>query len=341
MTGLHYFFRHPSPVYFSIEKLFGRISNEVALDGQKQFNVDVVTLPYTTKVSTMRKNISYTKRNQAFVNHITGDAHYCIIGCDNSNINVLTIHDCVLLKRYRVINPKYWIFKWFWYDLPVRKADAITVISENTKAELLKFTRCRPEKITVIPDFVDPIFTPAEYHFNGDLPRILFIGSSVNKNLDRLLDAIRDLPVRLDLICRLREEQKTKLANYGIQYTVSENLTDSELLKKYEECDLLAFPSTYEGFGLPIVEAQAVGRPVLTSRISPMKDVAGKGARLVDPYNTQSIREGIQAIIGEADYRKELIRSGFENVARFQLKDVVDQYVSLYHQLLEKRRKKE
>jgi glycosyltransferase involved in cell wall biosynthesis len=337
MPSLIYFYRHPDPMYFSLEKLFAAIGRKIQDLYGREFSVREKFLPLSTKWKSILPNLLFAKKNQGRINHITGDIHYAILACSKRNVNVLTIHDCVLLHRYSAGNPRYWIMKWLWYDLPVRKADAVTVISENTKNELLRFTRCDPRKIRVISNFVDPIFQAASLSGKNDLPCILFIGSTPNKNLERLAEAIEGINVRLEIVGTLSRDQLTVLERYRIDYRQSSGLTPESLLDKYIQCDLLAFPSTYEGFGLPIIEAQAVGRPVLTSNIAPMAGIAGGAAWLADPYDPASIRQGVLHILNDEEYRTNMIRLGLDNVNRFRLDKVTDQYVALYKELVRKK----
>jgi len=90
------------------------------------------------------------------------------------------------------------------------------------------------------------------------------------------------------------------------------------------------FASTYEGFGMPIIEAQAIGRPVITSNIGAMKEVALDTACLVDPYDVESIKNGIQKLIRDEAYRDLMIKKGLKNVERFSLETISNQYIALY-----------
>jgi glycosyltransferase involved in cell wall biosynthesis len=334
MHTINYFYRHPHPIYFSLEKLFTGISRRISTAYDNEFRVRDSFLPLPGKWTNILANIRFVKKNQGEINHITGDAHYSILSCSKSHVNVLTIHDCVMLHRYSARNPRYWIMKWLWYDLPVKKADAITVISENTKKELLHFTKCDPRKVRVIPNFVDTAFRPFPAPENNDLPCILFIGSTPNKNLERLIPAIEGINLRMEIVGMLTDDQLALLERHRINYHQSSGLTPEALLDKYIRCDLLAFPSTYEGFGLPIIEAQAIGRPVLTSDLEPMRGVAGGGACLVDPHDTASIRKGVLHILTDKAYRQHIIKEGFDNVTRFRLDKVSDQYAALYRELV-------
>ena len=102
----------------------------------------------------------------------------------------------------------------------------------------------------------------------------------------------------------------------------------------YRGADIISFPSTYEGFGMPILEGQAVGRPVLTSNLEPMRSVAGQsGALLVDPQSVDSIRNGFLRLTGDEFLRARLIAAGQDNVSCYTLEAVAASYLALYREL--------
>ena len=106
-------------------------------------------------------------------------------------------------------------------------------------------------------------------------------------------------------------------------------------MEEYRQADIVSFVSLYEGFGLPILEAQASGRALITSGLSPMSDVAGKDACLVDPSDIASIHEGLKKIITDVEYRKRLIRAGLKNSENFSSAEVSKLYADVYRNMSE------
>jgi glycosyltransferase involved in cell wall biosynthesis len=116
----------------------------------------------------------------------------------------------------------------------------------------------------------------------------------------------------------------------GVPYENQVGLGPAELLAAYRRCDALIFASTYEGFGLPIIEAQAVGRPVITSRICSMPEAAGGAACLVDPLDPSDIRRGIQRLLEDPAFAAELVSAGFTNAARYSPERIARAYADVY-----------
>jgi glycosyltransferase involved in cell wall biosynthesis len=120
----------------------------------------------------------------------------------------------------------------------------------------------------------------------------------------------------------------------GFEYVNEYDLTTRQMVAAYRDCDLLVFASLYEGFGMPILEAQASGRAVVTSNLSSMPEVAGDGACLVDPNDIESIRAGVRRVIQDADYRAGLIAEGQRNVEQYRPERIAALYLDVYRELL-------
>ncbi|MBS1563914.1 MAG: glycosyltransferase family 4 protein [Bacteroidetes bacterium] len=316
--------RKREDIYFSIEKIFDGVAAIVA----RQMEVTKAYAPYSQlSPKNIRANIRYVRRLRADIFHLTGGAEYLAMGLPG-NTTVLTIHDCVFMYQSSGIKRK--ILQWLFLKVPVRRCRAVTAISEATKADIIRFTGCRPEKITVIPNPVSDAIVYREKIFNAHKPVLLFIGSTPNKNLHRVIETLKGIPCRLDIVGIILPEHEEQLRAYGIDYQRYWQLSEEGLAERYTESDIVVFPSTFEGFGLPIIEAQKAGRPVLTSRISPLQEVAGDGACLVDPYDVKSIRTALIRLIEEPAYREAVVRTGFENVRQYTKEAVAQKYIDLY-----------
>ena len=322
-----YLQRRPFAHDFSIERVFSTVRR--ALPSWVECRVRLCRYNGTNPVK-VAYNIVDVMMRQAGINHITGDISYLTLLLRKRS-TILTVHDCgnsVSLKGWRRR-----LYRWWWLLLPVRRSALVTVISERTKQEVMQLTGCPEEKIRVVPDPVGEEFQPFPREFRAETPVILQVGARDNKNLSRVAAALRGIPCEFHVVGRLREADRVELDRTGIRYRISRELTDEQVVRAYEECDLVVFASTYEGFGMPIVEANAVGRPLVTSNLEPMVSVAGGAACLVDPYESESIRSGVLRVIQDSAYREELIRRGFENVKRFSPKAIAEAYLGIYGEL--------
>ncbi len=263
----------------------------------------------------------------ADVFHVSGDIHFAALFLPGRK-TVLTIHDCGFLRH-----PNPWkrhVLRWLWLRWPVRHCRQVVAVSEATKADIVCHTGCEPSKIAVIPSVIPPHFKPVPKAFQAECPRILHIGSAPNKNLSRHIEALQGIPCVLHIVGCLSAEAQQQLERFGIAYECTSHLDDEAVVGAYASCDLLLFASTWEGFGMPILEAQATGRPVVTSRTSSMPEVAGEGACLVDPWDVADIRRGVLRVINDAAYRAHLIEKGFENARRYQPAAAAQAYEALY-----------
>ena len=225
------------------------------------------------------------------------------------------------------------MFRFFWYWLPAKRSAAITVISKSTKKELLRHLGRGNWPITVIPDFVSPDFKFSQKPFNAACPIILQVGTTANKNIERVAAALKGLICKMVIVGKLMPSQLAALEQNKIDYENHFGISREAVIDHYHSCDIVMFASLYEGFGLPILEGQAVGRPVITSNLYSMPEVGGDGACYVDPFNVSDIRSALNRIIDCADFREKLIASGLKNVESYRLSNVASQYAELYEQV--------
>jgi len=324
------FERLPAPGAHSIERLFRRI--RALLPGQFEVEVVRCPTPWHGRAWLMQGLVTAARR-RGEVNHILGDVHY-VAAALPAKRTILTVHDLRRLDDLKGLRKQ--LYRWVYFSLPLRKCRVVTVISEQTRARLLHEFPWAEPKIRVIPDCVPDGFEPRPKPFDAAFPCILQVGTKLNKNLERVIQALEGQNCLLRIVGPLNAEQSRLLGRHRIAHRNDADISDDEMVRAYEESDLVVFASLAEGFGLPILEAQALGRPVVTSRFPPMCDVAGEGACLVDPFDVNSIRSGISRVIEDRVYRERLVAKGFENCQRYDARPIATAYAALYREVAQR-----
>lgn len=316
---------------FSLERVFRQVAQ--ALD-KERFEYSFQQMPFISSFGGMLKNIAKFRPEAADVYHVTGHVHYIALFLP-ARKTVLTIHDLNILQTRKGLRRA--LLKKILLDLPIRRLKYITAISEATKNEIINFTGCASDKIRVIENPVNEnYFSVPTKEFNEECPNILQIGTAPHKNVPNLIKALEGINCRLTIIGKIDEQLSDLLAEKKISFENKYNLDDAAILEEYRKADIIAFCSLYEGFGLPVIEGQAMRIPVVTSDIEPLKGVAGEGAFLVNPHEISAIRTGILEIINDKVLRENLVQKGLENVERFRPETIAAKYADLYKEILSK-----
>jgi glycosyltransferase involved in cell wall biosynthesis len=316
--------------HYSMERVFAQIRDALP----SWVHVELfVTAQYNQGVLPRFGTVLEARHHQGDVTHVTGDINYAAILL-RRRTTILTVHDTEFLDRAGPA--KRFLYTWMWLRLPIWRAGLVTVPSEATRQDVLRLVPTDPARVRVVPNPVGGDFgvLPAR---TGTPPVVLLVGTRPNKNIERAAAALQGLDCRVVVIGELDTGQRAAFARAALDFRVGTGLSDVELRRAYGDCDLLLFPSTKEGFGIPVLEAQATGRPVVTSSRPPLPEVAGGAACFVDPSDVASIRAGVQRVLTDEGYRAELVRRGLDNVRRFGVTTIAAQYAALYDELASRR----
>jgi len=234
---------------------------------------------------------------------------------------ITTYHDVVPLKYPQWSHPKIVEVHKRRLKLVEKEIDMVIAVSESTKKDLLQVTKIPEEKITVIYEAAGEEFKPqnqkdiTEFKKRMNLPDefILSIGGVGER---RNLKAI-----------------KSAAKNYNLVITgqTIPLLPQDKLPLLYTSAKVLLYPSFYEGFGLPILEAMSCGVPVITSNVSSMPEVGGEAALYVDPNNIDEISSKLKKVMDDEDLRKDLIEKGFDQAKKFSWEKCAEETAKLYH----------
>ncbi len=322
---VNYYFRNSVNGNYSIENVFDAVI--------KAMGSNLQTSSFHTRKPIDILAVLRVRKLKADVHHITGAVNYLAFGLPAKR-TVITVHDIghytETLKGWRKF-----IYKFLFWVFPLRKVKAITTISAFTKEQLIKHFGISANKITVIANPVNPNFRFIPCKINV-VPVILQIGAGLNKNIESLIEAVNGLKVKLLLIRQPDPVLIGRLKSAHVPFEFRYNLSEDELIQAYADSDIVYFASTYEGFGLPILEGMAIGRPVITSNISPMKDIGLESVLQVDPKDTKGISHAIQLLISNKGLYNEYQQRGLKQIELFTSERIAQQYHDLYKLLLTK-----
>lgn len=238
---------------------------------------------------------------------------------------VVTVHDLAVLRHPGAFNR--WTRMYSPRVVPriLRRADRVIAVSEFTRRELVELLRLPDEKIRVVPNAVGAAFTPNGKAATGDY--VLAVGTlEPRKNLERLVEAVQTTKRELRIV-GARGWGRVELGDNGVRWLGE--VSDAELASLYRGAACVAYPSLYEGFGIPVLEAMACGVPVVTARGTAMEEVADGAAVLVDARDTHDIAAGIERAAAERDV---LVPRGLERARAFRWDAVADATVRVYRE---------
>lgn len=319
--------QRPSSSGFSLEAVYGAIHEELS----KKIDIGIFTLNKNNLI----KDLLKLRKMKADLYHITGDVHYLTLLLPK-NKSVLTMHD---VGRYLhdLKGLKRWIYKMVWITLPIHFSGAIFFSSEITKKRVLKITSLDKKPNFVVGLCSNLGFKNPEYKGRAGKPYILHVGTAAHKNLLTVVKAIEKIECKLLIVGELTESDCSYLKDKEIDYENFSKINKNELEDLYLKADLITFPSLHEGFGLPIIEGQASQTPVITSNFSPMLEVAGKGAILINPLDVNELTKSINKVLSDSEFTRKLVQKGSNNAKLFSSEVVANNHLGYYQQIIDLR----
>ncbi|URA10850.1 glycosyltransferase family 4 protein [Thermospira aquatica] len=235
-----------------------------------------------------------------------------------------------------------------WKRIFAHRADKIIAVSENTKKDIVELYGIKEEKIVVIHHGIS--FSPEimeRAHFTKPVFQryVLFVGVRRGyKNFERMVKALAPL-IKKDLIDGLvcvgggsfEKDEEQLFSELGLEKAVVRyDVSDEELAFLYKNAAVFVFPSLYEGFGFPLLEAFASECPVCCSLCSSFPEVAGEAAYYFDPYSEESMRESVEKVLGSPALRQQLINKGKERLKLFSWEKTAQYTKKVYEEILGK-----
>ncbi len=268
--------------------------------------------------------------------------------------SVVTVHDLAFLRLDHIYDPGRTLYKRVMAKVSISGAKAIIAVSDNTARDITELLGIPQERINSIPNGIDshfrqlPVDICEEYRkrrLGGMGPFILFVGTmEPRKNVMRLLEAhdmlpkigVKGIPLVLvghrgwksEQIVKAIQNGMTKGSVYWLGYVPRE-----ELPILYNLCRIFVYPSLYEGFGFPPLEAMACGAPVITSDNSSLSEVAGDVALLIDPLDVEALARAMARLLEDYTLRENMHHRGMEHARKYKWEETARRTIEVYRKV--------
>ena len=254
----------------------------------------------------------------------------------NVNLRVVTtVHDFTYEKFVK--GPAKWVHSWQ-KNRAIRHSDVVICVSHNTAKDLQQYCPIDPQKIRVIHNGVSDSYHPLGSLSGGHHQDVVFVGArSGYKNFKLAVETVAAVPnLQLKIVGggNLSEDEIKHLdAHLPRRYQWLGRLSDEDLNQTYNQAYALLYPSSYEGFGIPVIEAMRAGCPVIAVNVSSIPEVAGEAAILVNELTVSAFKE---ALISLPEKRENLISAGFIQASKFSWERCFEETLAVYNELLAK-----
>lgn len=301
--------------------------------------VEYFAYPFIVKKKVIKDNVKHvTRQDLAF-----------LLDLVDLKKTIVTCHDIIPIAYYHTRNPI-----WKFNAKGLKKAEKIITVSEFSKKDISKYIKYPEEKIEIIPPAVDHNLyyqnrnkaVLKKYRIEETEKVVLYVGAEEpRKNIQFLINSLSKLKNRIPQVKLLkvgmpnyigvREKLLKHIESLNLQKDVifTGYVSESELAEIYNAVDLFVFPSLYEGFGMPPLEAMACGTPVITSNTSSLPEVVGDAAIVVDPYDANKLVEEMYQLLTDDGLKEEMIRKGLKRSKMFSWDKSARETLRVYKEL--------
>lgn len=267
--------------------------------------------------------------------------------------SVVTIHDLIYERFPKLYSPIDRMLYQYKYKRACQNADHIVAVSEQTKKDIINYYNIPDHKISVVYQGCDPIFSVQQeieaitsvlekYHINN--PYVLYVGSiEERKNLLTLAKSIKKVSPDLTVVAIGKPTSYTTVVKKYIQehqldnrIKILHNISYQELPAFYQGARMFVYPSVFEGFGIPVIEALSSGIPVIGAKGSCLEEAGGKDSLYIEPFNSDQLADYINQIHKSDALRQQMITKGYAHVNQFEAKSISQSMMQVYRNTIQR-----